>query len=72
MSNTCFSLIIHLCQKPSTYLTIHSPPHPKKNLTSVASELDRPSDRRLSAKFFFFFNLHSGGRNQGPLDTAAT
>jgi hypothetical protein len=22
--------------------------------------------------FYFFFNLHSGGWNQGPLDTAAT
>jgi hypothetical protein len=25
-----------------------------------------------SSLFLFFFNLHSGGWNQGPLDTAAT
>jgi hypothetical protein len=28
--------------------------------------------RRAQRRGVFFFNLHSGGWNQGPLDTAAT
>jgi hypothetical protein len=31
-----------------------------------------PSTASVLASFFIYFNLHSGGWNQGPLDTAAT
>jgi hypothetical protein len=52
-----------------------APTFPAPTLSAVAFSVSEGADpSTMSSPFFFFnfLNLHSGGWNQGPLDTAAT